>query len=192
MKVDKTAFAIKSSVLLLILAALPLRWSILTCLFVTWVYQYIIAIIYNCKAMPSMDTVCFMGEDTARVNFMSAQMCETVDFEYARKKCYGYVRDKAKLRSHVIRIFGDYYWKRSEDLEKVIDVCINRIPDGTLKNERDVEKFCAEQINSPIPLDRPQWLCWIQVNYSEGKSLIIYKQHHSMCDGISCMNFHIG
>jgi hypothetical protein len=105
--------------------------------------------------MPSMDTFCFLGEDTARVNFISAQMAETVDFEFARNKCYGYIKDKSKLRSHVVKIFGDYYWKRSEDIAAARDVCMVRIPDGTLKNERDVERFCGEEINKPIPLDRP-------------------------------------
>lgn len=125
--------------------------------------------------MPSMDTFCFMGDNTARVNFMSAQMTETVDFEYARKKCFGYIKDKVKLRSHVIQILGDLYWKKSDDIEAVRDMCIVRIPDGTLKDERDVERFCSEQINTPIPLNRPQWICWIQVHYKEGESLILYK-----------------
>jgi hypothetical protein len=82
-------------------------------------------------------------------------MAETVDFEYARKKCYGFMKDKAKLRSYVVQIFGDYYWKRSENIEAMRDLCVMRLPDGTLKDERDIERFCSEEINKPIPLSSP-------------------------------------
>jgi len=61
-----------------------------------------------------------------------------------------------------------------------------------IKNERELEMFINEEINKPIPLDHPQWIIWVQEVYDTDKCLLIYKQHHSMCDGISCMNFHIG
>ncbi len=31
-----------------------------------------------------------------------------------------------------------------------------------------------------------------QDDYHGKYSIIIYKQHHSLCDGVSCMNYHIG
>ena len=71
MKVNWTYFTLKTSVLLLILASLPLTYSIPVCLFVTWGYQYVIALVFGWKVMPTMDTLCFVGTDKARANIMS-------------------------------------------------------------------------------------------------------------------------
>ena len=84
MKVNLVAFFAKSSVLILILASpLPLRYSIILCLFLTWVYQYVVALIFGVHAMPSMDMACFLGNDKARVNFMSATYLERYEFTKA-------------------------------------------------------------------------------------------------------------
>ena len=90
-----------------------------------------------------------------------------------------------------MQILGDYYWKDNTDIDRLIDITIRKMP-VNIKNERELESFVNQEINKPIPLDNPQWVIWIQEDYNEKESLIIYKQHHSMCDGISCMNYHIG
>ena len=33
---------------------------------------------------------------------------------------------------------------------------------------------------------------WYQENYQEKYSIVMYKAHHSLCDGVSSMNYHIG
>jgi hypothetical protein len=83
MKVNFTYFVIKTLVLIAILLALRPLYAIPLCLFVTWAYQYVIAFIYGVHAMPSMDTVCFFGNDEARVNFMSVTVTERFSFESA-------------------------------------------------------------------------------------------------------------
>ena len=191
MKVDVGPFLVKSSVLLLILAWQPLCNAIPLCFFVTWAYQYVIAFIFGVHAMPSMDTICFMGNDKARVNFISITTIERYKYEGARARARRYLIEKPKLRYSIERIFGDYYWKDTNDIDRALNQAFERVP-REFKDQKEIEKFVNEEINKPIPLDRPQWHIWVQENYQDKHTLLIYKQHHSMCDGISCINFHLG
>lgn len=59
-------------------------------------------------------------------------------------------------------------------------------------NERDIEKIVTQQLSDKMPLDKPQWFMWYQENYLDKYSIVIYKAHHSLGDGVSCMNYHIG
>jgi len=62
-----------------------------------------------------------------------------------------------------------------------------------LKSKEEAEEFIREEINKPIPHNTPQWRMYWQEEYDPaGKfSLIIWKQHHSLCDGASVMCFHL-
>jgi hypothetical protein len=60
------------------------------------------------------------------------------------------------------------------------------------KDERHLEKLVNVDLNVEMPLDKPQWRMYFQENYQEKYSIAIYKQHHSLGDGVTCMNFHIG
>ena len=120
MKVRPVPFIAKASALVLILAALPLPYSIIICIFVTWVYQYLIAWFYGVDAMPSMDTVGFLSEDTARTNIFSVTEIEKYDYNRVRAKARENMIQKLKLRSHIVEIFGDYYWKETRDVDQAL------------------------------------------------------------------------
>lgn len=60
----------------------------------------------------------------------------------------------------MVEIFGDYYWKDSKDIDRIVDLTMRKIP-ADVKNERELEKFVNEEINKPIPLDQPQWIIWL-------------------------------
>jgi hypothetical protein len=82
MKNDIQATLLKYGVLLAILAIPGLSWykSLILCLFVTWAYQYVIAYVYGVHAMPSMDAICFLSKDTARINFISVTTVDKYDY----------------------------------------------------------------------------------------------------------------
>lgn len=100
------------------------------------------------------------------------------------------MQDKPKLRWKIVSIWGDLYWKDTT-IEESIDYVFTRIPKAC-HNERDIEKFVNEDINKEMPLHRPQWRMWYQDDYQGKYSIVVYKQHHSLGDGVSCMNYHIG
>lgn len=81
MKIDYPSVVAKFGILGAILALLPFPWSILACLAITWAYQYAIALFYGVSVMPTMDTMCFAGDNDIRVNFMSCTVIERNTFE---------------------------------------------------------------------------------------------------------------
>ena len=111
MKTNYPYFCIKLAIALLIFALLPLYYSILAYLLITWAYPYIVALIFGVKAIPSMDLVCFYGDNTSRVNFMSSTKFESIPFEKLKAHFGRLIKQMPKLRYSVVEIFGDYYYK---------------------------------------------------------------------------------
>ena len=98
--------------------------------------------------------------------------------------------DKEKLRWKIVSIWGDYYWKDAP-IEESIDYVFQRIP-KEVKCEKDIESIVNEDLNLEMPLNKPQWRMWYQENYQDKYSIVIYKAHHSLGDGVSSMNYHMG
>lgn len=94
------------------------------------------------------------------------------------------------MRSKIVKVFGDLYYKEIS-IEDTIKVCLEFLPPNTIKNKADIESFAGLQLSKAFPLDRPQWQVWIQMNYEGEKALIVYKSHHSLCDGISGMGINM-
>ena len=122
MKIDYPATLARLGVLLLVVTMVPMPYSIILSLFLTWVYQYVIALIFGVHAMPTLDMVCFLGMDTARANIHSFTIIDKYEFEKAKKRVAGFMRDKAKLRQKIKKIWGDYYWQDTT-VEESLDYC---------------------------------------------------------------------
>ena len=154
MIVRTVPFLFKCGVLVLVLAAPQLLWlqAVGLCLFLTWAYQYLIAAVYGVHKMPAMDAACFLGKDTARINFISVTTVEKYDYALARARAKKFLEEKPKLRYHITEIFGDYYWQDTDDIEGAVDKCMVKIP-KEIQNERELEEFINEEINKPIPLN---------------------------------------
>lgn len=61
--------------------------------------------------------------------------------------------------------FGDlYYEEMSIDETLYKGFKIERNPDRMLKTQSDIEMYVEDNINHKIPLDGPQWRCYLQ-NY---------------------------
>ena len=103
--------------------------------------------------MPSMDVTCFIGDDDIRVNFISFAVFEKFEFEKVKERIEGFMRDKQKLRSSVVRIWGDLYWK-DNSIEETIDYVLSHIP-KRCQNEREIEEFVNKDLNNEMPLNKP-------------------------------------
>ena len=84
MKVNHNYFLLKCAPLVAIFATLPFWQAALVSLFLTWAYQYVVALICGAVAMPTMDNLCFLGDSTAIPNFMSVTTIEPFAFDKAR------------------------------------------------------------------------------------------------------------
>jgi hypothetical protein len=137
MKIDTASCLMKFSILLLVLALFPLPYSLILAIFLTWVYQYVIAIIYGVHAMPTMDSMCFLGADTSRTNFISFTIIDKNEFSKIKSRINSFMKDKPKLRYKVVRIWGDYYWKDTKIEDSINDV-FTPIP-KECHSEKDIE-----------------------------------------------------
>lgn len=120
MKLYIEACLTKTALLLLVMFMTPWPYTIPVAAFLTWGYQYLIAWCFNVKIMPTMDSLCFMGDDNIRVNVISFTTIERFDFELAKQRIRGYMAEKDKLRYKIETIWGDYYWKDAP-IDETID-----------------------------------------------------------------------
>ncbi|CDW90218.1 diacylglycerol o-acyltransferase [Stylonychia lemnae] len=189
MKTNITYSLIKTGVLLAFVSMFPCKWMIPAAIFVTLIYQYVIAIIFGMRVMPSMDVACFYTIDKATVNFMSCTLIEGYEVSKMRATFLKHMKLKYKFRSGIYELMNDYYWKETNP-DETIDVCVVKIP-KECKTQKDLEEFCQNEINIPLPFNKPQWRLYYQEKYQEKYTLIIWKQHHSLCDGVSCISHHL-
>jgi len=54
-----------------------------------------------------------------------------------------------------------------------------------IKSKEDVAHFLAKEVNIRDPLGGPQYRFWFVEDYSETESLVMFKCHHAMADGIA-------
>ena len=96
-----------------------------------------------------------------------------------------------KMRSNIVTIFGEMYYKlQNKTIDELINDRIVLMKVGEITTRSQLETFVSEEISKVIPLNEPQWRVWIVPNY-EGdveKGIWIWKNHHSLADGISCMS----
>eukprot|EP00347_Sterkiella_histriomuscorum_P014567 403360388 len=189
MKTNMTIALLKIGALLGVVALFPAIYMIPVAVTIILTYQYVIAAIFKVTVMPTMDLACFFGHDNANVNFMSYTIVEKFEFKVLRENFYNQMKTHKKLRSGITEILGDLYWKEL-DADKYIDHCFAKVP-KEFKNQKDIQDFIEKDINNEMPFDKPQWRMYMQENYQEKYSIIFYKQHHSMCDGVSCMSHHL-
>ena len=183
-------FALKSSFLVLIFALVDWKLACFLSLFAIWGYQYVIAAVFRLHTMPGLDLICFQDSNESAANMLSVTMYERLKFEVMQERMKKCITDKPKLRYRIKVILGDYYYEEVP-VEEAIDIVFRKIP-VECKNEQDIDKFISENINTQIPLNQPQWLIWFQEKFQDKYSISIYKQHHSMCDGVSAIAFHMG
>jgi len=67
------------------------------------------------------------------------------------------IKQLPKMRSIVQEVFGDYYYKEIEP-EKVLKTIFNEIPEKeALKNDKEIDSVMGKIMNTPIPLNEPQY-----------------------------------
>jgi hypothetical protein len=56
--------------------------------------------------------------------------------------------------------------------------------------EADIDNWAQDNVGKKMPLDGPMWRCYVQKYTVDGKEgcIIIFKSHHSFCDGMSTMS----
>jgi NRPS condensation-like uncharacterized protein len=106
------------------------------------------------------------------------------------------VSDFPKMRYKVKEIFGDYYYEEMSVEETIQKVLL--YPEGDdkiLRSQADINAYIRDNLNVKMPLDGPLFRVYVQ-NFEptdqdgvpeaqKSKSFLIWKCHHSFCDGVS-------
>ena len=98
------------------------------------------------------------------------------------------------MNSKIVKVFGEmYYQVIDQSIDDLVLDRIQMVPKGQITNREQLERFCSEEISKTMPEDKPQWQMWLVPNWEndESQGLWIWKNHHSLCDGISCMALYL-
>jgi hypothetical protein len=177
LQTDPTYFILKSSVIVGIFATFD-SWKLALVIATTLIltYKYIIAAISGVSVMPVMDMVCFLAKDQSPLNIMSCiMMTDKTDLQGLRAIYSKVIRNHPKMHSYVHSILGDYYYKKCEcTIEELIPQLVTFLPEGEVNCQADVEKFLADKMSTPMPLDMPQFRAWGAPNYAgTGQTLVL-------------------
>ena len=151
-------------------------------------YRPVIAVLYGLHVMPMGDLGTFVSNAQAPTNIMSMTPVLNAKHDHAREVFARLVRTHMKARSRIVCVLGDLYYEELDEKD-VLDSQLVFLPDGQLKTQEDLEKFVEEHISKPLPLDRPQWMVYVQRKYLDDDTMgiVIWKAHHSLADGVSSM-----
>lgn len=132
---------------------------ILTLLAVHLTYQYLVAFFTGLTVVSAMDQACFIGPNTAYVNFHSCTFLEGEFTEESLTKLYmKFPNDFAKFRYRIKMIGGDPYYEEMSIQEAWKKAFIfEKNPNKVFKSQREIEMYAEDNINSKFPLDGPQW-----------------------------------
>jgi len=106
------------------------------------------------------------------------------------------MKTQPKFRYTLKQIAGDYYYEKL-----TIDEAVDRVflkpesDDKILRSQKDIDEYIRDNINIRMPLDGPLVRVYLQKYEPEdqegtpddlkSKALLIWKCHHSFCDGVS-------
>jgi len=121
------ALFIKLGMVSAIYVALPLRQAIAVSLVLIIGYRYIIATALGLNEMEAMDINTFSTNDKAVVNSVSMTIVSKSNKDHANG-CFGTLaKTHVKMRSKIVKIFGDLYYKEIP-ADEAMKACLEFLP----------------------------------------------------------------
>mmetsp|Transcript_2010 Transcript_2010/g.3556 ORF Transcript_2010/g.3556 Transcript_2010/m.3556 type:complete len:424 (+) Transcript_2010:269-1540(+) len=170
-------------------------FTLFLCFLIIMRYQHLVALLVpNTIPMPSMDQQTFLSNPNSNVHFMNStkfrEGCISVDdvnFDEVLKT-------HPKLRYKVKILCGDFYYQEMTLEETKQKLLLSpSSEDKVLKSQSEIDMYIRDNLNKKFPLDGPLIRAYLQnIEVAENgepvqKSMIIWKFHHCMCDGISAI-----
>ena len=91
----------------------------------------------------------------------------------------------AKFQNRSVRILGRQFWKKEENYSFEKHLCIYEKP---VRNLNELYAFKEELFIKEIPQELAQWELHFVEKYEDDKSVLIFKSHHSLCDGLALIS----
>ena len=157
-------------------------------------YQVVVAYFMGYERMKSMDAQCFVSSSKSHLNFMSVNAYDKdLTIETFLYNIDRLIKVCPKISYKVVECGGDYYYQ-ALPMKEALKMALVEIkdPDRLLYTHEDISNYVQDNMNMKMPMDGPQW----QLHFINGfidpddgvrKTLVLWKQHHSFCDGVSAM-----
>lgn len=55
-----------------------------------------------------------------------------------------------------------------------------------IHNEKDLLDFMTKQMQIRMPENNVKWSFYLIPDYKDGQGIVLFKAHHSFCDGAGC------
>lgn len=111
------------------------------------------------------------------------------DYKIVQARLMDAVRILPKLQYKLVECAGDYYYEKMS-VEETFRKAFIVGDENNIKCKDDIDNFVQDNLNNKMPLDGPLWRVYCQ-NYplEDGtkQAILIFKMHHSIADGISCI-----
>lgn len=104
-------FFLKFSVFPVIFCLLDFGWAVCISLLVLVFYRDVIGFIHRLQPFPVMDICTYFTTPNANSNIMSVIYFERLATEKTREKFRDLIRRLPKMRTSIVEILGDYYYK---------------------------------------------------------------------------------
>lgn len=92
-----------------------------------------------------------------------------------------------RMQSSITNFLGTVFMKKLpiDEIKDCIQVLDEK--EHSIHTMNDVGDFLAREVNECIPHNTPQWRMWIYENYNETESVLMFKEHHVLADGIGIL-----
>jgi hypothetical protein len=150
----------------------------------------------NTVVMPAMDQQTFVSNSNSIVNFMSCSMYSKPNTDVILNRWKKFYKMHPKFRYKIKVVAGDYFYEEMSIEETIKKSIIT--PGNILKSQADIDAYVRDNLNQKLPLDGPLFRLYfakydpIDMDHvkeeDRPKSFLIWKCHHSFCDGVSIMS----
>ena len=140
------------------------------------------------ERLSALDEFFLLDSPKNRANVITVVKLEkTPDYDAIRQKVIDLAIKKPRLHHKLTKEMGEYFFEAMDKEELEAAVKKHFIRNDSIKNDDDIAKFLAREQAVRDPLDTLQYKFFYTPDFSATESLLIFKFHHSMSDGISTM-----
>lgn len=96
-------------------------------------------------------------------------------------------RDWSRFRSKMVKILDNWYFKEMQEDEFKAKIAKNVLRLDNIRTMDQLSEFMSEQQNETIEPEELQWRVWIAPNFENNQSIMIWKSHHVIGDGVGVL-----
>lgn len=126
-----------------------------------------------------------MDDEKNNLNIVAYHLYEKFDAEEFSDLVIKRARLFPRLKSRVVKLLGKYMFQMMDESEFLANKERYCSIHSGVHTEEELAEFMTNVQCVREPLDWVQWRIYLFPDYGENESVMIYKVHHSLADGIA-------